>query len=261
MPDLVVRLYNVRFGDAVLVSIPDEENGTPVERHILFDFGNALSRQGGVDAVLVPVVDDLVTRLGGKPLDLYVMTHEHLDHVQGLFYAAEAHGKVVGAKQAWLTGSAAPGYYETHPDARRKRIAALVAYRLTAARLPASALASPYLSMLLATNDTRSTRRCIDYLREKLTPAGGVRYVDRTTDLSALQPASSATVRLLAPEEDTSDYYRSFTALADGLQLGDDDVVDDLDLGLDADPVAAAPEPIPPRGVDAGAFYTLLDVR
>ncbi|HYO42383.1 MAG TPA: hypothetical protein VES19_04225, partial [Candidatus Limnocylindrales bacterium] len=47
----------------------------------------------------------------------------------------------------------------------------------------------------------------------------------------------------------------------DGLQLGDDDVVDDLDLGLDADPVAAAPEPIPPRGVDAGAFYTLLDVR
>ncbi len=261
MADLVVRLYNVRFGDAVLVSIPDQENGTPVERHILFDFGNALSRQGGVDAVLVPVVDDLVARLGGAPLDLYVMTHEHLDHVQGLFYAAEAHGKVIGAKQAWLTGSAAPDYYTTHPDARRKRIAALAAYRLTAARLPAAALASPFLSMLLATNDTRSTKTCIDYLREKLTPAGGVRYVDRTTDLAAIQPASSATVRLLAPEEDTSDYYRSFTALADGLRLGGDDVVDDLDLGLDADPADPAPEPIPPHGVDAGAFYNLLDIR
>lgn len=261
MPDLVVRLYNVRFGDAVLVSIPDAENGTPVERHILFDFGNALSREGGVDAVLVPVVDDLAARLGDAPLDLYVMTHEHLDHVQGMFYAAEAHGRFIGAKQAWLTGSAAPDYYATHPDARRKRIAALAAYRLTAARLPAAALASPFLSMLLATNDTRSTKKCIDYLREKLTPAGGVRYVDRTTDLAAIQPASSATLRLLAPEEDTSDYYRSFTALADGLRLGGDDVVDDLDLGLDPDPAAAAPEPIPPHGVDAGAFYNLLDVR
>lgn len=261
MADLVVRLYNVRFGDAVLVSIPDEENGTPIERHILFDFGNALSRAGGADAVLVPVVDDLLARLDGAPLDLYVMTHEHLDHVQGLFYAAEVHGKVVGAKQAWLTGSAAPDYDETHPDARRKRLAALAAYRLTEARLPAAAQASPMLARLLATNDTRSTKRCIDFLRERLTPAGGVHYVDRTTDLSAIQPASSATVRLMAPEEDTSDYYRSFAALADGLHLVGDEAVDDLDLGLGPDPAAAAPEPIPPRGVDAGAFYNLLDVR
>jgi len=262
MADLVVRVYNVRFGDAVLVSIPDEEAGTPVERHILFDLGNALSREGGVDAVLVPVVDDLIARLGGAPLDLYVMTHEHLDHVQGLFYAAEVHGKTVGAKQAWLTGSSAPDYYATHPDARRKRIAALAAYRLTAARLPAAAVAaSPFLSMLLATNDTRSTRKCIDYLRERLTPPGGVHYVDRTTDLTALQPASTATVRLLAPEEDTADYYRSFTALADGLRLSGDEVVDDLDLGLSADPASAAPEPVPPHGVDAGAFYNLPDVR
>ena len=35
--------------------------------------------------------------------------------------------------------------------------------------------------------------------------------------------------------------------------------MDDLDLGLE--PAADLPEPIPPRGVDAGAFYNLLDVR
>ncbi len=261
MADLVVRLYNVRFGDAVLVSIPDQDQGIEVERHILFDFGNALSREGGADEVLVPVVDDLVDRLGGAPLDLYVMTHEHLDHVQGLFYSAEVHGKAVHAKQAWLTGSAAPRYYATHADARRKRIAALAAYRMTAARLSATDIASPFIAMLLATNDTRSTKACIGYLREKLTPPGGVHYVDRTTDLSALQPASSAVVRLLAPEEDTADYYGTFTALADGLRLAGDEQADDLDLGLEPDPAAAVPEPIPPRGVDAGAFYNLLDVR
>ena len=82
-------------------------------------------------------------------------------------------------------------------------------------------MASPFLSMLMATNDPRSTKKCIDYLREHLTPAGGVHYVDRTTDISGLQPAASAKVTLLAPEEDTADYYGRFTALAEGLRLGD----------------------------------------
>lgn len=258
MPDLVVRVYNVRFGDAVLVSIPDEEAGAPVERHILFDFGNALSREGGVDEVLVPVVDDIAARLGGGALDLYVMTHEHLDHVQGLFYASEVHGTAISARQAWLTASAAPDYYATHPDARRKRIAALAAYRLAEVRFSAAAMTSPFLAMLMATNNPRSTKQCIDYLRDRLAPPDGVHYVDRTTDISKLQPASSATVTLLAPEEDTADYYHHFAALADGLRL-DGDVVDDLDLGLA--PAIEGPGPIPPHGVDAGAFYNLLDVR
>ena len=258
MPDLVVRVYNVRFGDAVLVSIPDDEAGAPVERHILFDFGNALSREGGVDDVLVPVVDDIAARLGGAPLDLYVMTHEHLDHVQGLFYAQEVHGKAVTARQAWLTASAAPDYYATHPDARRRRIAAFAAYRTAAARCSATALESPYLTMLMATNNPRSTKQCVDHLREHVAPQGGVHYVARTTDISGLQPAASATVTLLAPEEDSADYYHRFAALADALRLADDGM-DDLDLGLQ--PAAEVPTPIPPHGVDAGAFYNLLDVR
>jgi hypothetical protein len=261
MTDLVVRVYNVRFGDAVLVSIPDEDAGRVVERHILFDFGNALRREGGVDAVLVPVVDDIIARLGGNPLDLYVMTHEHLDHVQGLFYSAEVHGRIVRATQAWLTGSADPHYYDAgkHPDAKRKRLAAMAAFQLTAARLPASEMASPFMGALMATNDTRATAKCIDYLRDHLTPPGGVHYVDRTTDIGGLQPSTSARVTLLAPEEDTSDYYGRFTALADGLRIGADSDFDDLDLGLGPAGVTASPEP--PRGVDAGAFYNLMDVR
>jgi hypothetical protein len=261
MTDLVVRVYNVRFGDAVLVSIPDEAAGQVVQRHILFDFGNALGREGGVDAVLVPVIDDIIARLDGSPLDLYVMTHEHLDHVQGLFYAAEVHGRIVRATQAWLTGSADPEYYKSgrHPDARRKRLAALAAFQLTAARLPASALASGFMGALMATNDTRATAKCIDYLRDRLTPPGGVHYVDRTTNLGGLQPSTSARVTLLAPEEDTAGYYGRFSALADGLRIGVDTEVDDLDMGLVPTGVTSAPEP--PRGVDAGAFYNLMDVR
>ena len=70
MSPLVVRVYDVRFGDAVFVSIPDVENGQPVERTILFDFGNALGTEGGANTALTPVAQDILARLGGVPLDL-----------------------------------------------------------------------------------------------------------------------------------------------------------------------------------------------
>ena len=72
----------------------------------------------------------MTAKLGGKPLDLFVMTHEHLDHVQGFLYAAEKLNKTIKVKQAWLTGSAAPDYYTTHQRARKQKIAALMAYQV-----------------------------------------------------------------------------------------------------------------------------------
>ena len=258
MTDLIVRVYNVRFGDAILVTIPDTAGGHAVKRNILIDFGNALGTAGGADNVLGPIMDDIVARLAGDPLDLYVMTHEHLDHVQGLFYAHETLNKAIQVKQAWLTGSANPDYYKTHPEARKQKIAALAAYQVTSARLRATAERSPLVDALLATNDPSKTSNCVAYLRTLVTPAN-LHYVDRTTDLSALQPATSATISLWAPEEDTADYYGTFKPLAAALQIGEDTSYDDL--GLDDTPVNPSDLPYPPRGVDAGAFYNLLDVR
>lgn len=257
MTDLVVRVYDVRFGDAVLVTIPDTSGGHTVTRTILFDFGNALGTDGGQDDVLEPVMDDIIARLDGKPLDLYVMTHEHLDHVQGLFHAAEDLKKTIKVKQAWLTGSAHPKYYETHEDAKKQKAAALVAYDQTVSRLAGLASRSPFANVLLANNDTKTTSKCVDYLREKLTDPGNVHYVDRETDLTTLQPASSASIKLWAPEENTADYYGRFKPMARGLGIGDTFDFDDLE-GL------RVPEeelPRPPSGVDAGSFYDLLDIR
>ncbi len=262
MTDLLVRVYNVRFGDAVLVSIPEKVGRRAVMRTILFDFGNALGTDGGQDTVLEAVIDDIIARLGGRPLDLYVMTHEHLDHVQGLFHAAENLGKTIAVKKAWLTGSAHPDYYATHKDARKQKIAALKAFQVTRSRLLATPGRSAFVDVLLANNDTRTTKKCVDFLRTRLTQPGDVHYVDRTTDLSNLQPASTARIRLWAPEENTADYYGRFKALAAGLQIGASDEIGDFDdLGFDEGPVEIAPLAEPPRGVDAGAFYNLLDVR
>ena len=109
MPDLVVRVYDVRFGDCVLVTVPERVGGRAVKRNILIDFGNALGTEGGSNQVFEPVLDDVTAKLGGKPLDI-VMTHEHLDHVQGFLHASEKLDKTIKVKQAWLTGSAAPDY-------------------------------------------------------------------------------------------------------------------------------------------------------
>jgi len=261
MSELVVRLYNVRFGDAVLVMIPEKSGGHDIVRTILFDFGNALSEEGGVDAVFEPVIDDIKATLGGKKLDLYIVTHEHLDHVQGFFYSKQKFGKTVKAKQVWLTGSADPTYYDDdrHPDAKKEKKAAFAAYRAAQVRLNALPEVSFFAAVLMANNNPRSTFDCVKFLRTELAKPEDVHFVDRTTDLSQLQPAMSAKLTLWAPEENTADYYGKFKPLAASLRFGDNVRFDDLDLGLKEPKALELPQP--PPGVDAGAFYNLLDAR
>ena len=110
---LTVRMYNVRFGDAILISIPDAENGVSRTRYILIDVGNALSKEGGRDFVFKPVIEDIAATIGDAPVDLYIMTHEHLDHIQGLFYGEVKEGLPrLLVKSAWLPASSEPGYYD-----------------------------------------------------------------------------------------------------------------------------------------------------
>jgi beta-lactamase superfamily II metal-dependent hydrolase len=120
MDRIRVRAYNVLFGDALLVTVPDRDpaSGATTVRHILIDVGNALTGKPGKDTVFEPVVTDILKELDGAPLDLYVMTHEHMDHVQGLPYVAK---KVLGEDElrqklqvshAWFTASAAKGVLE-----------------------------------------------------------------------------------------------------------------------------------------------------
>lgn len=253
--ELVVRAYNVGFGDAVLVSIPETEpDGTTVSRHLLIDVGNLLAGEGNQDDVFSDVVADIAMRTGGV-VDLYIMTHEHLDHVQGLLAAANS-GVELKARHAWLTASANPDYYDTHPDARKKRLQALECYLDVVAEHQAEG--DPWLELMLRNNgilapDTAFGLRTADYVDHlrQLAPASRTHYIDRTTKLHGKHPFTETSIRVLAPEEDTSQYYERRTTPS--LRVGD---------GATAAPGDESFDPIvPPVGVDAGAFLDLVRAR
>ncbi len=252
MDELRVRVYNVRFGDAILISVPDRGRTGKVRlRHILIDLGNALGTQGGVDAVFKPVVENILEVLGGQPLDLYLMTHEHMDHVQGPLYANKnvlsGHDLVkrLRVRHAWLTASSAPDYYDTHADARRKLDEARAAYEEIEQFMAVSPTVRLPYQGLLEINNPQSTKDCVDLIRSL---AKKTWYVHSRTNLAGKHPFQEARLELWAPEEDTSVYYGAFYP---------------LNLGLVAGPggTTALATPVPPPGVDAGAFYNLVTIR
>ena len=110
MDELTVTAYNVLFGDALLLAIPERFKGKKVTRHIMIDLGNSLLPKSGREDLFLDVAKDVRRRLDGRPIDLYVMTHEHLDHVKGLKFL-DSQGIKLEIDQVWLTASARPGYY------------------------------------------------------------------------------------------------------------------------------------------------------
>ena len=65
METLRVRTYNIRFGDAILITVPDRdpETGETTRRNILIDVGNVLNKEGGKDHVFKPALEDIIAVL------------------------------------------------------------------------------------------------------------------------------------------------------------------------------------------------------
>jgi beta-lactamase superfamily II metal-dependent hydrolase len=271
---LRVRVYNVRFGDAILVTVPDRgPDGTTTTRRILIDLGNAplvANKGGGADdSVFAPVLADILEQLDGHHLDLYVMTHEHLDHTQGLPYAAM---KVLGEAKfkqqfvvdnVWMTASADPDYATKFPNTVKKMEAHQEQVRQISAYLGAAGMPAALASYLLNNNPARTTE-CVEFLRE-LNPAKTT-YVHRETSLAGTHPFQEATFEIWAPEEDASEYYGRLKPLALGVS---DAAAPATSAGGATTPTARArkpkpvldPVPEPPRGVDLGSFLNLVASR
>lgn len=106
---VVVRVYNVGFGDSILIDLPKPDG----ERaKILIDCGSISYGDTGADteSVVKRIIDDVTD--GGVPrIDVVVATHRHRDHVGGFGRAEWADVEVGEVWQPWTED---PG----DPDAR-----------------------------------------------------------------------------------------------------------------------------------------------
>jgi hypothetical protein len=253
MARLRIRIYNVLFGDAIFLTIPEiDEAGNEITVNVLFDVGNALAGEGGRDEVFKPVLENIKQELGGKPLDLYIMTHEHMDHVQGLLFGAQKLGIEFQARHLWMTASSeGAAYYARFPKAKLKHLAALAAYEGVASFLAKSAAPVPLgIQALLDINNPRASKDCVEHISKRGIDGTKPRYVHRTADVEGDHPFRRTKFRLLAPEEDTSIYYgalppRTLGAVLDGVSP----------LSLDGKAIT------PPAGVSAGHFFDLIEFR
>jgi beta-lactamase superfamily II metal-dependent hydrolase len=106
-----VRMYNVGFGDAFLVKIPDGAH----ERRVLFDCGSIESSPtgGSMAGIVERIIADATDNDGVARIDVVVATHRHKDHVSGFANAAWSQVQV---REVWLP-------WTEHPsDAQARRI-------------------------------------------------------------------------------------------------------------------------------------------
>jgi competence protein ComEC len=76
---LAVKFFDVSQGLSALVTLPDG-------RHVLVDTGDVATRAGCGPTCATAhqhLVQELGTTLGGKPIDLLWITHQHSDHIGG----------------------------------------------------------------------------------------------------------------------------------------------------------------------------------
>jgi len=194
-----VRAYQVQFGDCFLVTVPDGKT----TRHLLVDFGSAPGTSGTKESFRR--IGENITQETGGHLDVLVMTHEHLDHMEG-FYAERGILDKMTIDHIWMSLPSRPDYYTKYTKAKILKKIRADANRLTALLLRNRTALAPSFRALLRNNLSNLDR--IDYLREMGKKNGHTRihYLARGHSLGR-KPFRSIKGRVLAPEKDVSIYY------------------------------------------------------
>jgi beta-lactamase superfamily II metal-dependent hydrolase len=247
MSQLVIRAYNVKFGDALLVSVPDKYRGHESVRHILIDVGNVLAGKGGGgdDTVFEPIIDDIRSRV--DKIDLYVMTHEHMDHIQGLPYANKHNIELPDIDYAWLTASSKENYYDKYPEARKRFQMYNDEWKRIDKHFQVRGIqpAAPIMA-LLANNSPYRTQECVAFLREVARKKTTYIHRQARLETDTHHPFKEVEFSIWGPELETTEYYGRFRPLF----LGE---LDDVSPGTpDLSDLKA------PDGVDPKAFSSLV---
>ena len=195
-----IRSYNVGFGDCFLVTFPDGN----VTRNMVVDFGNA---PGQKNTGYTEIAKDIFQETGGH-LDAVVMTHEHLDHIEGFYSQKKIFNKMT-VDYVWMSLPSHPTYYKDYPKAQPlKKIRELAAQFQRRMHQDGIAVA-PSFQMLLQNNLSNVDR--IDYIRNLPGNVKRVLYLRRGNSVLNKPFSNKVRIKILAPEKDASVYYGGST--------------------------------------------------
>jgi beta-lactamase superfamily II metal-dependent hydrolase len=94
--NVLVRMYNVGFGDCFLVEFPNENGGVS---RLLIDCGSIAAGPLSIASVAEKVISDCTGTDGVARIDVIVCTHRHADHVSGF---ANPAWKNVEVEEVWF---------------------------------------------------------------------------------------------------------------------------------------------------------------
>jgi beta-lactamase superfamily II metal-dependent hydrolase len=113
---IIVRMYNIGFGDCFLLLFPAPDNKPPCK--VLIDCGVHMASKNPKALTMKDVVKQIVTDVtdpDGKPrIDIVIATHRHRDHVYGFQQKDWAN---VIVKEVWMPWTEHP----TDPEAKQIR--------------------------------------------------------------------------------------------------------------------------------------------
>jgi len=190
---LTIRAYNVLFGDCLLVSW-DESDG---EHHAWIDFGNF---HNDPNAVFTPVYNDVLERTEGK-LDLVVISHRHMDHLEGFYSLRSKFEDDFEISRLWYA-HVTPALEDQFEMAERA-IRGLIP---DSVRIGDGDLARIYRNNfgVLGLTIVERMERVLDTLQYDEAHA-----VHRETNVQDVMPpgVSRLKIEILAPEQDSSVYF------------------------------------------------------
>jgi hypothetical protein len=191
-----IRGYVVGFGDCILLRLPDGAQ----TRHVLVDFGRAPNDPSSL-ARFPEIAQDIEKECNGH-LDLLVVTHEHLDHLEGFYREREIFDRMK-VDRVWMGLPSHPQYYTKFPKAKlQKRLRDGLSRFASNARQNGLVL-HPGFQSLLENNLANKDR--LDYLRKL--GKKPVAYLARSKDQGASAAFKNIGIRVMAPEPDVSVYY------------------------------------------------------
>lgn len=222
MPSVAVRMYNVGFGDAFLVTVKRRQR----KWRMLVDCGvHSQGRARPIDDVVELIVSDLkaASRDGVPHLDVVVATHRHADHISG--FALDKWEQVT-VGEVWLPFSE----NEDDPVAKKLREAQTSAANRLVALAQGPSLALAQHLALNALGNAESVDRLLGRNGRRFGGTPKVRFLPSVVpDENVIDtPLADVRIHVLGPSRDPKHLRRMHPPASAGwLRLADTDLLAD----------------------------------